>query len=47
MLSDKTKQALNVISDDKGYEITLPSACPDPVDAVLVVELDGTQVVIL
>ena len=47
MLSDKTKQALNVISDDKGCVITLPSTCPDPVDAVLVVELDGTQVVII
>lgn len=46
MLSDKTKQALNVISDDKGCVITLPSTCPDPVDAVLVVELEGTPVVI-
>ena len=40
------EEGVQVIFDDKGCVITLPSTCPDLVDAVLVVELEGTPVVI-
>jgi alpha-L-fucosidase len=41
LLADKNRAALTTVQSARGIEISLPKSAPDPIDSVVVVEIEG------